>query len=123
MVVNAFIFSLDTEFLVTSVEEVQAIADSTILEAVDKKDPVPPKFYLCKTAAYKMLRHDPINKREVLAMVDVIGGYFSATAIYCRDHGGQPDQLKHAQELMRFAGILMKNVKPLWGLELVRDED
>lgn len=120
--VNAFIFSLDSEFLVTSVEEVKAIADSTISNSAQGNlHEIPPKFFLCQTATIKMLKHDPVNKEEILAIIDVIGGYYSVMILRCQARPDLLEQLNHAKELMRFADVLIKNVRPLWGLELVKN--
>ena len=113
-----FVFALRNHFQLVSVQEAKAIAEATIAEADPEE--LPPKFQLCIDAANKMMATKPVSRTEFTAMMDVIGGYFSAMVVFCEDHEGDPEQLAHAKELMRFADQMIELVRPVWGLSVVR---
>lgn len=114
--INSFLFNLDTEFLQVSVEEAQAIAEITLGKDVE----APEKFYTCLAATEKMLRGEPIDKIEFMAIMDVIGGYFVATESLYSKGKAEEDVMDHARELMRFTKVMMEIVRPVWGLSIVK---
>lgn len=115
---DEIIFLLDFPEAKQLLHHIVTVCAMTIEECQKKGAPAPAKFSLGLECAASMLTMSSVGRLTFRAMMDVIGGYYSATKLHCEKHGGDPIALEDAKVLMKFAFNLDRKAKEAgWELE------